>query len=155
ILRVAEDVAAKGIGSVAISSVFSPVNAEFELQAGEIVREILPDAELSLSHEIGRMGLLERENATIVNACLRVLAAEISEAFGRALADAGITAPLYLSQNDGTLMDVDFARNHPVATFASGPTNSMRGAAFLSGLDHCAVVDVGGTTSDVGIVQRG
>ena len=46
----------------------------------------------------------------------------------------GIAAPLYLSQNDGTLMDVDFAARYPVATFASGPTNSMRGAAFLSGL---------------------
>ena len=155
IRRVAEDVAAKGIGSVAISSVFSPVNAEFEQEAAAIVRETLPDAALSLSHEVGRMGLLERENATIVNACLRTLAAEITEAFARALADAGITAPLYLSQNDGTLMDVDFASNYPVATFASGPTNSMRGAAFLSGLEECAVVDVGGTTTDVGILQRG
>jgi N-methylhydantoinase A/oxoprolinase/acetone carboxylase beta subunit len=153
--RVAEDVGQKGIGSVAISSVFSPVNAEFELEAASIVRETLPDAAFSLSHEIGRMGLLERENATIVNACLRVLAAEITDAFGRALADAGVAAPLYLSQNDGTLMDVDFARHYPVATFASGPTNSMRGAAFLSGLDACAVVDVGGTTTDVGILQRG
>ena len=52
-------------------------------------------------------------------------------------------------------MDVDFASHYPVATFASGPTNSMRGAAFLSGLEECAVVDVGGTTTDVGILQRG
>jgi N-methylhydantoinase A/oxoprolinase/acetone carboxylase beta subunit len=52
-------------------------------------------------------------------------------------------------------MDVEYARHYPVATFASGPTNSMRGAAFLSGLDACAVVDVGGTTTDVGILQRG
>jgi N-methylhydantoinase A/oxoprolinase/acetone carboxylase beta subunit len=42
-----------------------------------------------------------------------------------------------------------------VATFASGPTNSMRGAAFLSGLDDCAVVDIGGTTADVGMLQHG
>ncbi|NED81456.1 hydantoinase/oxoprolinase family protein, partial [Streptomyces sp. SID11233] len=60
-----------------------------------------------------------------------------------------------LSQNDGTLMDVDYARRYPVATFASGPTNSMRGAAFLSRLPSCAVVDIGGTTSDVGILQNG
>jgi N-methylhydantoinase A/oxoprolinase/acetone carboxylase beta subunit len=52
-------------------------------------------------------------------------------------------------------MDVEYARRYPVATFASGPTNSMRGAAFLSGLADCAVVDVGGTTTDVGIVTRG
>jgi N-methylhydantoinase A/oxoprolinase/acetone carboxylase beta subunit len=135
--------------------VFSPVSADFEQEAAAIVQEILPEAEISLSHEVGRMGLLERENATIVNACLRGLAGEITDAFQAAIADAGIEAPLYLSQNDGTLMDVEYARNYPVATFASGPTNSMRGAAFLSGLEDCAVVDVGGTTTDVGVLQRG
>jgi N-methylhydantoinase A/oxoprolinase/acetone carboxylase beta subunit len=150
-----EDIASKGIASVAVSSVFSPVSSEFEVEAAGIIRDVMPDAAISLSHEVGRMGLLERENATIVNACLRPLAAEITEAFTRSIADAGIKAPLFLSQNDGTLMDVEYARNYPVATFASGPTNSMRGAAFLSGLDACAVVDVGGTTTDVGMLQRG
>jgi len=52
-------------------------------------------------------------------------------------------------------MSVDFAERYPVATFASGPTNSMRGAAFLSGILDCAVVDIGGTTSDVGVLQHG
>jgi N-methylhydantoinase A/oxoprolinase/acetone carboxylase beta subunit len=150
-----EDIASRGIASIAISSVFSPVSSEFETEAAAIVREVLPDADVSLSHEVGRMGLLERENATIVNACLRPLAADITAAFERSIADAGIDAPLFLSQNDGTLMDVEYARNYPVATFASGPTNSMRGAAFLSGLEACAVVDVGGTTTDVGMLQRG
>src|SRR5262249_20242896 len=110
---------------------------------------------ISLSHEIGRIGLLERENATIVNACLRDLADQIVDAIGAALLTAGISVPLYLSQNDGTLMDAGYARRYPVATFASGPTNSMRGAAFLSGLADCAVVDIGGTTTDVGILTRG
>src|SRR6185295_18490588 len=120
-----------------------------------IVGEELPDAAISLSHEIGRIGLLERENATIMNACLRDLAVNIVEAFHAALDEFGIDAPVYLSQNDGTLMTVDFAERYPVATFASGPTNSMRGAAFLSGLADCAVIDIGGTTSDVGILQHG
>lgn len=155
IRRAAADMAAKGVRSVAICSVFSPVNAEFEERAAGIVSSLLPGAHVSLSHEIGRVGLLERENATIVNACLRDLAGQIVDAFGSALATAGIRAPLYLSQNDGTLMDVEHARRYPVATFASGPTNSMRGAAFLSGLPDCAVVDIGGTTTDVGILARG
>jgi N-methylhydantoinase A/oxoprolinase/acetone carboxylase beta subunit len=153
--RVASDLAAKGIGTVAISSVFSPVNAEYEQRAADILSAELPGLHVSLSHQIGRIGLLERENATIVNACLRGLAEQIADAFGTALATVGITAPLYLSQNDGTLMDVEYARHYPVATFASGPTNSMRGAAFLSGLSDCAVIDVGGTTSDVGVLARG
>jgi N-methylhydantoinase A/oxoprolinase/acetone carboxylase beta subunit len=153
--RVADDLAAKNIGTVAISSVFSPVNAEYEQRAADILLRELPDLHVSLSHQIGRIGLLERENATIVNACLRGLAEQIADAFAAALATVGITAPLYLSQNDGTLMDVEYARHYPVATFASGPTNSMRGAAFLSGLSDCAVIDVGGTTSDVGVLARG
>ncbi|NMH99943.1 hydantoinase/oxoprolinase family protein [Pseudonocardia acidicola] len=153
--RAAEDIHAHGVHCVAISSVYSPINADCELEAAEILRELLPDTSISLSHQIGRMGLLERENATIINACLSELASHICHGLGQAVSAAGIDAPLFLSQNDGTLMDVDHARHYPVATFASGPTNSMRGAAFLSGLRDCAVVDVGGTTSDVGMLRHG
>ncbi|WP_433559194.1 hydantoinase/oxoprolinase N-terminal domain-containing protein [Pseudonocardia xinjiangensis] len=154
--RHAGDMAAHGVRSVAISSVFSPVNTEFEQRAAEIVAEELgQDVPVSLSHEIGRVGLLERENATIINAALRELAAQIVDGLSASIAGHGITAPLYLSQNDGTLMDVEFSRRYPVATFASGPTNSMRGAAVLSGLATCAVVDVGGTTTDVGVLTGG
>lgn len=153
--EVLERAAAAGARSFAISSVFSPVNAEYELRAAEIIAEQLPDNPVSLSHEIGRMGLLGRENATIINAALRELADNVTTGLTRTVIEAGITAPVFLSQNDGTLMDVDYARRYPVATFASGPTNSMRGAAFLSRLQDCAVVDVGGTTTDVGILQHG
>ena len=154
--RHAADMAANGVRSVAVSSVFSPVNAEFELRAAEILAEELgPELPVSLSHEIGRVGLLERENATIINAALRELAAHIVDALAGSVHGHGITAPLYLSQNDGTLMDVGYARRYPVATFASGPTNSMRGAAVLSGQGSCAVVDVGGTTTDVGVLSGG
>ncbi|MEJ3658650.1 hydantoinase/oxoprolinase family protein [Actinomycetes bacterium KLBMP 9759] len=154
--RHAADMAASGVRSVAISSVFSPVNTEFELRAAEVVAEELgPDVPISLSHEIGRVGLLERENATIINAALRELAARIVDGLAASVEGQGISAPLYLSQNDGTLMDVGFSRRYPVATFASGPTNSMRGAAVLSGLATCAVVDVGGTTTDVGVLTGG
>ncbi|GLJ92936.1 hydantoinase/oxoprolinase N-terminal domain-containing protein [Streptomyces poonensis] len=144
-----------GATSFALSSVFSPVNAEFETRAAQIIAERLPGAPVSLSHEIGRTGLLGRENATVVNAALRDLADQVTAGLRRTVADAGIGAPVFLSQNDGTLMDVDHARRHPVATFASGPTNSMRGGAFLSGLSSCAVVDIGGTTSDVGLLRNG
>lgn len=155
-VRVAiSDAVEHGCRSIAISSVFSPVNAEFEQQAAELVHEQFPDISVSLSHEIGRVGLLERENATVINACLREVADHVCNALGEALRLTGITAPLFLSQNDGTLMDIEYTRRYPVATFASGPTNSMRGAAFLSGVDQCVVVDVGGTTTDVGMLQSG
>lgn len=152
--EVARDIKSSGARSVAISSVFSPVSADDELRAADILLSELPDVAVSLSHEIGRIGLLERENATIINAALRELAPTILDSLADTVRQAGIPGRLYLSQNDGTLMDVDFARRYPVATFASGPTNSMRGAAFLSGLADCAVVDVGGTTTDVGILVK-
>lgn len=153
---IAEDMAAHGVRSVAVSSVFSPVNHDLETAAAEIVSEVLGDeVAVSLSHEIGRIGLLERENATIINAALRELASEIVDGLTSAVRAQGIDAPIFLSQNDGTLMDEDYVRLYPVATFASGPTNSMRGAALTSGLLTCAVVDVGGTTADIGLLVNG
>ncbi|WP_400996629.1 hydantoinase/oxoprolinase N-terminal domain-containing protein [Agromyces sp. GXQ0307] len=152
----AADMRANGIRSVAISSVFSPVNHDLEVEAGRIIAEELgPNVAISLSHEIGRIGLLERENATIINAALRELASEIVDGLTAAVRKQGIDAQIFLSQNDGTLMDEDYVRLYPVATFASGPTNSMRGAAITSGLETCAVVDVGGTTADIGLLING
>ncbi|MBB4908488.1 hydantoinase/oxoprolinase N-terminal domain-containing protein [Actinophytocola algeriensis] len=153
--RAAADLAAAGVRSVAVSSVFAPVNGTMEDEAAELLRDEVPELRVSCSHEFGRIGLLERENATVLNAALVDLADELVDALTGALADAGITAPLLLSQNDGTLMDVEYGRRIPAATFASGPTNSMRGAGFLSGVADCAVIDVGGTTTDIGVLVGG
>ncbi len=152
---IAAEIARQGIASVAVSSVFSPVNDECERRAGAILAAALPGAHITLSAEIGRIGLLERENAAIMNACLRDLSRNVVAAFRGALGACGITGRFYLTQNDGTLMDAAFAERFPVLTFASGPTNSMRGAAFLSGVADAIVVDIGGTTSDVGLLHKG
>ena len=155
LLGIAADIKAKGIDTIAITSVFSPVSAEFEKKAGEIFARAVPGAHITLSSDIGRIGLLERENAAIMNACLRDLSAKVVDAFGEAIAQTGIKGKFFLTQNDGTLMEAEFAKKFPVLTFASGPTNSMRGAAFLSGVGDAIVVDIGGTTSDVGSLQKG
>ncbi|MBL8592837.1 MAG: hydantoinase/oxoprolinase family protein [Devosia sp.] len=155
LLGIAEDIKAKGINTIAITSVFSPVTGEFEKQAGEIFAKALPGVHITLSSDIGRIGLLERENAAIMNACLRDLSRHVIEAFRKAITETGIKGRFYLTQNDGTLMDAAFAEKFPVLTFASGPTNSMRGAAFLSGVADAIVVDIGGTTSDVGSLHKG
>lgn len=144
-----------GVEAVAVSSVFSALNGDMELRAGRIVEAEAPRLAVTLSHQIGRLGLLERENAAAVNACLHGLAATTVDSFRRSLAELRIDAPLYLTQNDGTLMHADVAERFPVLTFASGPTNSMRGAAFLSGIENALVIDVGGTTSDVGALVNG
>lgn len=153
--REAQRIADSGIRSVAITSVFSPLTDECEREAAEIVREVMPAARITLSHEIGRIGLLERENAALLNAGLQGLAQRTTAAFVRALRDSGIAAPLYLTQNDGTTVQGAVAERHTLYCFASGPTNSMRGAAFLSGLTDALVVDAGGTTTDVGCLKGG
>jgi N-methylhydantoinase A/oxoprolinase/acetone carboxylase beta subunit len=153
--RIAGELAETGVRSVALSSVFAPVNGAMEQEAARILRAEVPELRVSCSHEFGRIGLLERENATILNAALVELADRLADALTAALADAGITAPLLLTQNDGTLMDLDYGRRYPAATFASGPTNSMRGAGFLSGVADCVVLDVGGTTTDIGMLVGG
>jgi N-methylhydantoinase A/oxoprolinase/acetone carboxylase beta subunit len=153
--RAAEEIRASGLRSVAITAVFSPLTDECERAAAGILRDVCPDVAVTLSSAMGRIGLLERENATLLNASLVELAKKTTRAFTGALAASGVTAPLYLTQNDGTIAQAAFAEAFPVLTFASGPTNSMRGAAFLSGLSDAVVVDVGGTTTDVGRLAHG
>jgi N-methylhydantoinase A/oxoprolinase/acetone carboxylase beta subunit len=144
-----------GIDSVAVTAIFSPLTAECELRAAEILRETIPGIAITMSHTLGRIGLLERENVTGLNACLIDLGRRTTGAFKDALRRAGIKAPFYLTQNDGTVMLAEVAADNPVYSFASGPTNSMRGAAFLSRLSDAMVVDVGGTTSDIGCLVHG
>lgn len=152
---IADAIGKKDIDTVAICSVFSPVNSEMEEKARQVLAERLPDASFTLSSEIGRLGILERENAAIMNASLRRLSAETVEAFGRALSSAGLNCPCFITQNDGTLMGSEFVKAYPVLTFASGPTNSMRGASFLTGEQDAVVVDIGGTSTDVGSIIKG
>lgn len=151
----ARDIRDRGLTSVAISCVFSPINGEMEQRAERILQDVVPGVRVSLSHRIGRFGILERENAAIMNACLADLSASIVRSFRRALDQLGITAPFFISQNDGTLMSAELVERYPVLTFASGPTNSMRGAAYLSGRTDALVADIGGTTTDIGLLVHG
>src|SRR3546814_14915024 len=79
-----------------------------------------------------------------MNASLRPLAWTITTAFERALQDLGISAPFYVSQNDGTLMSAAHMQRYPVLTFAAGPTNSLRGAEWLTGASKASVIDIRG-----------
>ncbi|MDJ0755282.1 MAG: hydantoinase/oxoprolinase family protein [Ardenticatenaceae bacterium] len=153
--QIGQEIARRGLRQIAVTGIFSTLQAEDERRAGRALSEVVPGAQISLSHQIGRTGLLERENATLLNASLRPLAEQTISAFERALEQLNLKSALYLTQNDGTIMRAAFAREFPVLTFASGPTNSMRGAAYLSGLKDGIVVDIGGTTTDVGALING
>lgn len=154
-----------GIKMVAVVGVFSPLDHEgiHEEKCKKLMLELDPSLSIVCSHSIGNVGLLARENATILNASILTLARRTVRAFCRAIAKLQLDCPLYLTQNDGTLTDAATAAEFPIKTFASGPTNSMTGAAFLASLDkgneakaksiasetQVLVVDIGGTTSDV------
>ena len=113
-------------------------------------------AAITMSSDLGRIGLLERENAALLNAALSELARDTIAAFNQAIRDSGIDAPaLHHAERRHRGRGCTTAMRFPVYSFASGATNSMRGAAYLSQLDDAIVIDVGGTTTDVGPAQTG
>jgi N-methylhydantoinase A/oxoprolinase/acetone carboxylase beta subunit len=151
----AKKIRQSGVRSVAITACFSPLTSEAEMEAARIVQSEMPEVAVTCSHDLGRIGLLARENVTLLNASLIPLARATVASFVAALREAAVEAPLYLTQNDGTIARASAAEAFPVLCFASGPTNSLRGAAFLSVHRDALVIDVGGTTSDVGALQHG
>ena len=142
--------------AVAVTGVFSPAFHEQELEVADMVAAQLgADVPVSLSHEIGSLGLIERENATVLNAALYGVARGVTEALAAVLHRHGLEVTSFFAQNDGTLMAPDYAARYPVLTIGSGPANSLRGAAFLSGVSDAIVIDVGGTSSDLGVLVHG
>jgi len=147
---------AGNVSAVAVSCAFSPANFDHEFEAAAIIAQELGDeVVVSLSHQVGTLGLLERENATILNAALLGVAGRVVKGFYAALERHGLSVDSFLTQNDGTLMTADEASKFPILTVGSGPTNSMRGACALAGLTDALVFDVGGTSTDVGILVDG
>ena len=149
------DAKAKGLKNFAVASAFSPMNAEPEQIVAARLKQAIPDAHITCSQSFGRLGLMERENAAVLNATLRQFSDTALSSFLDSLRTRKLSCPFFISQYDGTLMSADFVRAFPALTFASGPTNSLRGAMLLTGLEDAIVVDIGGTTSDIGVLQGG
>lgn len=142
----------RGAESLAIIGVFSPMNPEHEQQVGELVEGRCP---VSISYEIGGIGFIERENGVILNAALKKV---MSEGFMRlefAKNLLGVAAPLFLTQNNGNLISLEQAVKNPLFTISSGPTNSFIGASLLVGHQNAIVIDIGGTSTDIGMVKKG
>ncbi len=150
ISAVGRTLASRSIGQVALTAVFGTSYPEDEIQIAEWLRSENPALQVTLSHRIGRFGILERENATLLNAMLRPLAERTVAGF-----QAAVPSNLFISQNDGTAMRAESAAQLPIFTVASGPTNSLRGAGLLASLAEAIVIDVGGTTTDVGVLRGG
>lgn len=152
----------RGIRAVAIVGVFSPLDTTLrqENTVQRWIEQKCPGVITVPSASISNIGLLERENATILNAAILSFARRTIGQFQCAIKRLGLSCPLFLTQNDGTLLEAEAAARTPIKTFSSGPTNSMRGAAYLSGIGQhhvghrfpALVCDIGGTTSDIGML---
>lgn len=155
VLGVAEKIEQSRLTSAAVTSVFSTSRGGDEIEVASLLRERLPNVSICVSHEIGQFGLLERENATIINAALLVVADTIVTGLDAAIRTLGFNAPLYIARNDGTLMDSEYARNFPTATLASEVSHSLRGAALLAGVTDCVVISVGRDETSIGAIVDG
>ncbi|KAF4775312.1 hypothetical protein HER10_EVM0009083 [Colletotrichum scovillei] len=160
--REVEVIRAKGIRSIVAVGIFSPIDVVYrqEERAAEIIHDIYPGADVVMSKDVANIGFLERENAAILNASILPFARRTIRSFQDAVTQLGLRCPVFVTQNDGTILPAAAAARLPIRTFSSGPTNSMRGAAFLTrnleeekeGAGPMMVVDIGGTTTDVGLL---
>ncbi|WVR06716.1 hypothetical protein IAU60_003748 [Kwoniella sp. DSM 27419] len=158
---IALEIKRQGIKTVAVAGCYAPIDREIRQE--ELVRDILrteiPGIKVCISKEVANIGLLQRENATILNAALLAFAQKTIEGFRDSARSLNLSCPLFLTSNDGTLLSFDMAARFPIKTFSSGPTNSMRGASFLADLgrgtrpkETALVMDVGGTTTEIGVL---
>jgi N-methylhydantoinase A/oxoprolinase/acetone carboxylase beta subunit len=153
--QAALDAHSKGLRSAVICATFAPMRPDIETRAAAIVAAAMPDVRITLSAEVGGLGLIDRENASIINASLALLSRRVVTSLTAAFRDADVHAPIYLSQNDGTLITTEVAERFPILTCSAGPTNSIRGAAFLTRIEEAIVADIGGTTTDIGFLTKG
>ncbi|KAK0748418.1 hypothetical protein B0T21DRAFT_356524 [Apiosordaria backusii] len=159
-----QEIRKRGITRVVVNGIFSPIDTveRQEERAAEIIRREIPGCDVVCSKEVANLGFLERENAALLNASILSFARRTIKSFQNPVKQLGIKCPVFITQNDGTVLSGEMASRFPIRTFSSGPTNSMRGAAFLvqgEGKINCddpgeamMVVDIGGTTTDVGLL---
>jgi len=143
------------VEAFAVSGYFSPFNAEHEVQAGELI-ESLADQPIVLGHQLSsKLNSVQRAATAALNASLLSILQHFIQSMQASLAERGVHAPLMIMRGDGALMNAEAASRKPVETVHSGPAASAIGARFLAGVDRALVVDIGGTTTDLAIIDGG
>ncbi len=143
------------VDSFAISSFLSVRNPSHELELKKVVQEEC-DHPVICGHELSsKLGLYERTITAVLNARLIPIISDLIASMKKGLMDRGIEAPLMIVKGDGSLMGEEMARLRPVETILSGPAASLIGAKYMTGLNDAVVIDVGGTTTDIGILRGG
>ncbi len=143
------------VDAFAISGFFSVRNPEHEKKLKEMVRS-MTNAPVVCGHELSSaLGFNERTITAVLNARLIPMIADLIASLKLVQKNTNINAPLMIVKGDGSLMDESVARERPVETILSGPAASMIGAKALTGLQDAIMIDVGGTTTDIGILRGG
>ena len=143
------------VDGVAISSYLSVRNPEHEIRLREICREIL-DVPVVCGHELSSsLGFHERTTTCIMNTRLLPIIKDLMISVKKVMANVGIDAPMMIVKGDGSIMSERIALDRPIETILSGPAASLIGAKNLTGANDAIVVDIGGTTTDIGILRNG
>jgi 5-oxoprolinase (ATP-hydrolysing) len=148
-----------GVESVAVCFLFSFLNPEHERRAAEIVREELPGAYLSVSHEVVP---LHREYERFSTTCLNAyIGPKVSRYLGRmrdAMAGEAPDTEFHLMASNGGVVTVDGAIERPVSLLMSGPAAGIVGGIWVgrrAGAENVITLDVGGTSADIGVAPAG
>ena len=143
------------VAAFAVAAHFAVRNAAHECRVRELLRARSP-LPVTCSHELSeRLDAPRRALTTVLNARLIPMIAELIAAVGRTMGAEGVRAPLMVVKGDGSLVRAELASRHPVETILSGPAASMIGGRHLAGAGDVLVVDMGGTTSDIAVLDRG
>jgi N-methylhydantoinase A/oxoprolinase/acetone carboxylase beta subunit len=154
-LETALPILALTVSSVAVCALFAIRNPEHELRAADMVRQIT-DLPVTMSHELSaKLGGPKRALTTLLNARLVSMIDRLVHATESFLEKRDINAPLMVVRGDGALVSARFAKERPIETILSGPAASLVGAHHLTGLPNALVSDIGGTTTDVAILDNG
>ncbi|MDR0670490.1 MAG: hydantoinase/oxoprolinase family protein [Treponema sp.] len=129
-------------------------NAVLEKKAKELFQRI-HNIPVVCGHELfSDLNCLQRASGTLLNAGLFPVIQEFLLAIKKAMTERDIKAAVVIVRSDGTLMSEGFAVLRPVETLLCGPAASIAGGTWLSKAANCVVIDMGGTTTDMALVQN-
>lgn len=143
------------VSGFAVAGYFAVRNPAHEKAVRDLVMQRTGKA-VTCSHELSaRLNGPKRALTTVLNARLVPMITRLINATRDSLARNQIECPVMVVRGDGALVSADFAARRPIETILSGPAASLVGARHLTGLDNAYVNDIGGTTSDIALLQDG
>ena len=148
-----------GVEAIAICFLYSFLNPSHERRAAEIAREMAPNLPIWASHEVlPEFREFERLSTTVTNASLGPVVDQYLVNFEHRVGDFGIGARPYIAQSNGGIMSVASARHRPANMLLSGPSGGVMGAVYVAGLAdlrNIITLDMGGTSTDVSLIEGG